>query len=137
MNQKNVVSNFIIFFDGICGLCNYFVDFVLRMDRDHIFSFAPLQGKTAQQFLPSQNLEKSMCSIVLFMNGRLYEKSDACLYIFHALGGFWKFLNLFKIVPRFLRDIAYDFVARYRYQWFGKRNICRIPTPQEKKFFLD
>lgn len=132
----------IVFFDGVCGLCNRFVDFVLSIDKKHIFSFAPLQGKTAESLLPSQRREISSILLVIpakpgIHDVQIYEKSEACLRIFHALGGVWKFFLILKIVPRSLRDFIYDVIARHRYEWFGKRETCRLPTPEEKEFFLD
>ncbi len=126
----------IIFFDGVCGLCNGFVNFVLRIDKSHIFSFAPIQGKTAKHVLSQKNLE-DINTIVLYVNEQKYYKSDAFLRIFYLIGGLWKLLFIFKIVPTFLRDLGYHFVRKHRYQWFGKRDVCRTPTPQEREFFLD
>lgn len=134
--NKREAPDLIIFFDGVCGLCNYFIDFVLKHDKRHIFSFAPLQGKTARELLSSKTVE-SMGSIIFYLNGETYEKSEGCFRIFNTLGGIWRFFSVFKIVPRFLRDFIYDVIARHRYPWFGKRETCRLPAPEEKAFFLD
>jgi len=125
----------IVFFDGICGLCNRFVDVVLKIDKKHIFSFSPLQGKTAERLLSSKNRELS--SIILYVDGQIYEKSEACLRVFHLLGGLWRFFLILKIVPHPLRDFIYNFIAKHRYEWFGKKEACRLPSSEEKEFFLD
>lgn len=134
--NKREAPDLIIFFDGVCGLCNCFVDFVLKHDKRHIFSFAPLQGKTARELLPSKMLEE-MNSIIFYLHGEIYEKSEGSLQVFKALEGIWGFFYIFKIAPRFLRDFIYDVVAKHRYQWFRKRETCRLPAPEEKAFFLD
>ena len=126
----------IIFFDGVCNLCNAFVDFLIKRDKDHSFSFAPLQGETAQLKLP-HGQPASLSSVVLWNQGEVLEKSDAALMILQQLGGFWWFMRVFWVMPKILRDLGYDFVAANRYRFFGKRETCRLPTPAEKARFLN
>ena len=126
----------VIYFDGLCGLCNGFVDFVLRRDRRRRFRFAPLQGVTARaRFGDPGDVDPT--TIVLEEDGVVFERSTAALRIISALGGLWGLAAVLGWVPRFLRDAAYDWVARHRYGWFGKRETCRLPTPAERAVFLD
>jgi predicted DCC family thiol-disulfide oxidoreductase YuxK len=126
----------IIFFDGVCNLCNAFVDFLVRRDAEHLFDFAPLQGSNAKQLLPARFPEK-LSSVVLWSQGEVHEKSDAALMVLQQLGGLWGALRVFWVLPKGLRDWGYDLVARNRYALFGKRETCRLPTPEERARFLD
>lgn len=129
------MANPVVYFDGVCGLCNRFVDFGLRYDRQRRLRFAPIQGETAAQRLPS-DLATDPTTIVLEEDGNLRFRSDAILRILHLLGGGWRLLGTFRIIPRPLRDVIYDWIARNRYSWFGKRDTCRLPTPEEREAFL-
>lgn len=126
----------IIYFDGVCNLCNGFVDFVIQRDKEHQFFFAPLQGPSAQQNLNSQDL--SLDSVVLFDHGTTYKKSRAVLKILSLLGAGYKFISLIgSIFPEFILNMLYDFIARNRYKIFGQKTTCRRPTQEEQKLFLD
>lgn len=130
-------SHPIVFFDGVCGLCNTAVDWLLRHDSQQKILFTPLQGKTAEVALSSE-LRDSLDSVIVYIDGRLYQKSDAFLHLFPVLGGVWKILSFIASgLPRFLRDFIYDFIARNRYRWFGKRDVCRLPSKEERSRFLD
>jgi predicted DCC family thiol-disulfide oxidoreductase YuxK len=126
----------IIFFDGYCGLCNGFVDFVMERDKKKIFRFATLQGKTAARLLPKEDYE-NIDSVVLVMDDFTYKKSKAVLKVFSVLGGGWQALSVFDVLPLFLKNFGYDLVAKYRYALFGKREVCRMPTREERALFLD
>jgi len=126
----------IIFFDGVCGLCNAVVDRLLRLDRKQVFLFAPLQGETAQRLLPPLDEDWRQWSILLLDEKGLHDKSDAALGICRKLGGVWSVVALLRFVPRFLRDPVYRVIARSRYRWFGKKEVCRIPTVGERARFL-
>jgi predicted DCC family thiol-disulfide oxidoreductase YuxK len=125
----------IIFFDGVCNLCNGFVDFLVSRDKEQVFFFAPLQGETARLRLAA-DVPAKLNSVVLWNQGQILEKSDAALMILQQLGGIWWLSRLFWIVPAFLRDLIYDLVAVNRYRLFGRRETCRLPTPEEKARFL-
>ncbi|MCA9394853.1 MAG: DUF393 domain-containing protein [Candidatus Omnitrophica bacterium] len=127
----------LIFFDGVCGLCNRFVDWVIRRDRKGIFMFTPIQGETAAGLiapLPANTDEWSI--IYRDAEGKFTRASDAVLTILSDLGGGWRMLGWFKVMPRDFRDFFYQFVAKRRYQWFKKRAQCRLPTAEERAKFL-
>jgi predicted DCC family thiol-disulfide oxidoreductase YuxK len=126
----------IIFFDGYCGLCNGFVDFVLPRDKNKHFRFATLQGTTAARLLSKEDVE-SLDSVVVYMDRQKFRKSRAVLRVFSQMGGAWSLLSFFGILPTFFLDFFYDIVANNRYAWFGKRDVCRLPTPEERALFLD
>ncbi|HRD54671.1 MAG TPA: DCC1-like thiol-disulfide oxidoreductase family protein [Flavobacteriales bacterium] len=125
----------IIFFDGVCGLCNRFVDRLLRIDRDGLLRFAPLQGSTAQKLLPS-GMADALSSVVYLRNGQVLTRSDAALLTLIDLGGWRAMHRVWFVFPRALRDAVYEWIARNRYKWFGKREACRLPTPEEQERFL-
>jgi predicted DCC family thiol-disulfide oxidoreductase YuxK len=126
----------IIFFDGVCGLCNESVNRVLRWDRGAIFRFAPLQGETARQLLPRADTLQ-LSSIVLRVDGWLYRRSSAVVRILWRLGVWGKIWGtLLWLVPWPVRELGYLIVARNRYRWFGKKETCRLPTPEERARFL-
>ncbi len=127
-------SQKIIFFDGYCGLCDRFITEIFFRDHQHIFHFAPLQGPTASQYrLKDLNVD----SVVYLKDGKTYLKSQAVLEIMSDLGGFYSLFSALKIIPRFLRDFVYDFIAKNRYGWFGQTEVCRLPNESEKTYFLD
>ena len=125
----------IVFFDGVCGLCNRFVDRLLRVDPKGLLRFAPLQGSTAHERLPA-GMADAMESIVYLRDGVVLQRSDAALRILVDLGGWRVLYRALFIVPRFLRDAVYAWIARNRYRWFGKRDACRLPTPEERARFM-
>ncbi len=126
----------VIFFDGVCGLCNAFVDYVLNRDHQEIFYFAPLQGDFAGEIEALAPYRNSLTSVVLWKNGQVYTHSTAAMEVLISLGGVWKLLRVFYLVPRFLRDFAYKLIARNRYRLFGKSETCRLPTAEERSRFL-
>lgn len=125
----------IVFFDGVCGLCNRFVDRVLRMDRRGGLRFAPLQGTTAATLLPA-GTAAGMDTVVYLREGRVLQRSEAALRILMDLGGWRRMYGALFAVPRFLRDAVYEWVARNRYRWFGRREACRLPSAGERERFL-
>ncbi len=126
----------IIFFDGVCGLCNRFVDQILRHDKQAIFRFAPLQGSSAKELLPAPPSDPQAWSLIYLDEVGSHQQSDASLQIYRRLGGFFWVLSLARIIPRFIRNPVYRLIARNRYRWFGKREVCRIPSPAERDRFL-
>lgn len=126
----------IVFFDGVCGLCNSSVDFVMARDRRGIFRYAPLQGETAAARLNPRDVA-SLNSIVLVDDAGVHRHSTAIVRILGHLGGGWKFAAaLLWLIPRPLRNLGYRCVAANRYRLFGKKEACRMPTPEERERFL-
>ncbi|MDG3582332.1 MULTISPECIES: thiol-disulfide oxidoreductase DCC family protein [Galbibacter] len=130
----------IILFDGVCNLCNSTVNFVIERDKKDVFRFASLQSDIGKKLLSERNIDPSVTdSIVLIEpNVAYYVKSSAALEIAKEIGGFWSVLGVFNyILPESLRDALYNFIARNRYKWFGKKEGCPLPTPELKAKFLD
>lgn len=128
----------IILFDGICNLCNSTINFVIKRDRKNKFKFATLQSKTGQALLSEFKIDRSETdSIVLIDGKKSYVKSTAALHIAKGLSGAFPLLFGLLILPRFIRDRLYDYVAKNRYKWFGKKESCMVPTPELKAKFLD
>lgn len=127
----------LLLFDGVCTLCNSSVDFVIQRDSHRRFRFASLQSEVGQQVLREHGLSQTELDSVLYLqNGVLHTKSGAALRIAAQLNGFWPVFAVFLLIPPFLRDWVYAWVARNRYAWFGKRETCRVPTPEERSLFL-
>ena len=134
MNQDHPV----ILFDGVCNLCNSSVQFVIRRDKKGSFRFASLQGRSGQQYLQQYHLPvDDFNSFVLIENNKVYTRSTAAQRVARQLGGGWKLLYGFIVIPRFIRDAMYNLVAKNRYRWFGKKEACMIPSPELKARFLD
>lgn len=128
----------IILFDGVCNFCDGAVNFVLRQDKNDSFRFAPLQSKAGKVLLQQYDLPtEDFASFILIDKGKLYRKSSAALRVMRRLPWFWKPVQLFWIIPPFIRNAVYDFIARNRYRWFGKKEACMVPTPQMRNRFLD
>ena len=125
----------VIFFDGVCGLCNGFIDFVMKIDKEQKFHFSPLQSEFAQKNLPSE-MTTDLKTVVYKNGDELSMKSDAVLKILNEVGGPWKLAMVGKILPRPVRDSAYEMVAENRYKLFGKKETCRLPTPEERERFV-
>jgi predicted DCC family thiol-disulfide oxidoreductase YuxK len=128
----------IIFFDGVCGLCNGVVDQLVRDDKKgETFLFAPLQGATAKKTLSREDTE-GLGSIVFMHRDQLYRKSTAALQILRLTHHPLRYLApLGLLLPVFIRDHIYDWIARNRYAWFGEKSSCRLPTLSERSRFLD
>lgn len=128
----------IVLFDGLCNLCNSSVDFIIRHERNTALKFASLQSECAKQMLTQHGIEivGDPDSIVVVAGGKLLQESDAALAIASYLSMPWRLVTIGKIVPRFVRDRIYKWIARNRYKWFGKKETCRIPTPEERSRFL-
>jgi len=128
----------ILFFDGVCNLCNRFVNFVLDADSDAYFLLGALQSDEARPYLEAFGVNpEALDSVVLIENGRLYTHSTAALRVCRRLDAPWPLLYAFIVVPRPLRDRVYDVIAANRYEWFGKRDECRLPTPEVRARFLE
>jgi predicted DCC family thiol-disulfide oxidoreductase YuxK len=128
----------LVLFDGTCNLCNGAVQFVLARDRHARFRFASLQSAAAKQALAAAGVTAALPdSIVVVHRGRVRVKSGAALAIARGLRFPWPLLSVFWLVPFPLRDLIYDWIARNRYRWFGKRDVCWVPTKELRARFLD
>jgi predicted DCC family thiol-disulfide oxidoreductase YuxK len=127
----------VVFFDGVCGLCNHSVNWLLARDPEHRLRFAPLQGQTAHALL-SAEVRDRLDTLVFLRNGNIYIRTAAVSRILMALGGRWSLVGgLLWIIPSPLRNLGYRLVASLRYRLFGKHDACRLPTPAERAVFLD
>jgi predicted DCC family thiol-disulfide oxidoreductase YuxK len=128
----------VILFDGVCNLCSAAVHFVIKRDKNAVFKFASLQSATASSLLAGFNLPSNeMRSIILIENNQLYSRSTAALRICRHLSAPWPLMYGFIIVPPFIRNFIYDFISKNRYRWFGKSDICMMPTPALQSRFLN
>ncbi|MFL9484764.1 thiol-disulfide oxidoreductase DCC family protein [Chitinophagaceae bacterium LWZ2-11] len=136
MNNIDDISHPIILFDGVCNLCNSSVQFVIKHDKKEVFQFSSLQSDFGQQILEQNGLSGiNLFSLILLDKGNIYTQSTAVLRIAKKLGGFWSLLYVFIIVPKFLRNGIYNWIARNRYKWFGKQEACWVPTEELKRRF--
>jgi len=127
----------IILFDGVCNLCNDSVTFIIKHDKKDTFKFTALQSAVGMIMVTEHNIDTSKTDSIILMDGdTFYTKSTAALMISKHLSGGYPLLYGFLIVPKFIRNLVYDFIARNRYKWFGKKENCMIPTPELKKKFL-
>jgi predicted DCC family thiol-disulfide oxidoreductase YuxK len=128
----------IVLFDGVCGLCNRSIDFLLRHDRHGALRFAPLQSQAGQALLRQHGLNPAEFSSVVVIDGsQVHRRSDAALHALSRLGAFWGAIAIVaRVLPRSGRDAIYDWVAKNRYRWFGRQSSCRIPAPDERQRFL-
>lgn len=133
------VNKKIIIFDGVCNLCNNTVQKVIKYDKKNIFLFTALQSEKGKEIINYLGIDLSKIdSIILYEPGISYNiKSTAALKIIQDFNGFRVFGRLFLMTPEYVRNIIYDFIAKRRYKWFGKREKCMIPTPELKAKFLN
>lgn len=129
--------NNIILFDGVCNFCNSSINFVIERDPNKKFKFAPLQSNAGEKIQKQFNIDSTkLDSVLLIKNGKVLSKSTAALYIAKELKGLWPLLFAFIIVPPFLRNAVYNYIAKNRYKWFGKQDSCMMPTPDVRSRFL-
>ncbi|MGK0253875.1 MAG: putative DCC family thiol-disulfide oxidoreductase YuxK [Mariniflexile sp.] len=129
----------LILFDGVCNLCNTSVQYVIKHDKKNSFMFTALQSEVGQQIIKDYNIDTSKTdSILLYTpeNG-VVSKSTAALKIAQNLGFPQNVMSIFFIIPPFIRNGVYDYIAKNRYKWYGKKESCMIPTPELKSKFLE
>ena len=129
----------IILFDGVCNLCNNFVNKIIENDKNDVFLFASLDSEIGKKITSHLHIDTSiMESIILYEPGVAYDfKSTAALRILKEFGGFWWLTQIGYVLPQTIRDAIYDIVAKNRYKWFGKKDSCMIPNPELKAKFLN
>lgn len=136
--QRLPTNKKIILFDGVCNLCDSAVQFIIKYDKKDVFRFVALQSELGQEILKHIGINsKNIDSIVLYEPGiAYYYKSSAALEIAKNLGGFFHFGTIFRIIPTGIRNQLYDYIAKNRYQWYGKTETCMIPSKELKNKFL-
>ncbi|AMQ57984.1 thiol-disulfide oxidoreductase DCC family protein [Algoriphagus sanaruensis] len=132
MNRKSI-----ILFDGVCSLCNASIDFVLKRDKHNRFLVGALQSEAGRKLKEAHQIpEEYFDSLILIENGQAFFKSTGALKIAKDLSGIWPILYPLIFLPKGLRDPIYDWIGKNRYRWFGKKETCRLPSPEEKEKFL-
>ncbi|WML44444.1 thiol-disulfide oxidoreductase DCC family protein [Neobacillus sp. PS3-40] len=137
MKRVDGIVERIILFDGICNLCNFSVQFIIKRDPLGYFKFAALQGEIGQKLLEKHEIHKDFSSFILIENEQAYSKSTAALKVCLKLRYPWKLLSVLRILPLSLRDFLYDIISKNRYKWFGKKESCILPSSNMRKRFLD
>ncbi|MBU2996371.1 DUF393 domain-containing protein [Cellulophaga baltica] len=129
----------IIVFDGVCNLCNSSINKVIERDKNNTYVFASLQGEAGEKLTNERGIDTDLVdSIILIDPGvAYYTKSTAALKVIKSFGGIYSLFGIFEYVPESIRDAIYDYVAKNRYKWYGKKEACMIPTPELKEKFLD
>lgn len=128
----------IILFDGICNMCTGSVQFIIKRDPKQTFTFASLQSDAAKELKLKHNISEDVDSVVLITEkGRVFDRSSAALRIAAKLKGGSKLFAIFLIVPPFIRNSVYQWIAKRRYDWFGKKQACMVPSPEQRERFLD
>ncbi len=127
----------LIIFDGVCNLCEYSVKFIIRKDRQARFKFVSAQSDRGKEFQHRHGVDTFKDgSVILLKNDRVYVKSDAAVEIAKDLDGLWRFLHVFKFIPKPVRDLIYSAISKNRYRWFGRKDQCLLPDKNIKDRFL-
>ena len=135
--RKIMQKHAVIFYDGICNLCTWWVQFIVKRDHKGYFKFGALQSAAGRKFLENQGLRPETTDTVILIEGyRFFTKSDATLRIVARLSGFWPILRVFFLIPRSIRNWCYDRFARNRYKWFGRANTCMLPSRENVRRFI-
>ncbi len=127
----------IVVFDGVCNLCSYAVQFIIKRDKHAVFTFTSMQSGYGKNLLSKYEINpEEVDTLVLVKSGQLYFKSDAAIEIAKGFEGVWKVLSLCQFIPRPIRDAVYSLIARNRYRMFGQKDACMLPTNEIKERFL-
>ena len=128
----------IIVFDGVCNLCNSAIQFVIKRDKKRQFRYTSLEGDLGKQLLAERSIDVTKIDSIILINPDVayYYKSSAALEISKGLKGAYPLMSIFFIIPLPIRDWVYDFIAKNRYKWFGKKQTCMIPTKEQQELFL-
>ena len=127
----------IVFYDGICGLCNWSVRTLIKIDRKKRLRYASLQSEFAEKSLKDKLLEINGETIIYLEDNEMMIKSAAIVRILNRIGGVYRMVNIFLVIPQPWRDAAYDWISRNRYRWFGRYETCPLPGPDEKDLFIE
>ena len=136
--MKNIPTDKpILLFDGVCNLCNHSIQFIIKRDPKSKIRFASLQSEVGQHFIKKYHLQSDeLKTIILIENDNFYRRSTAVLRVSRYMSGLWPMASVFLIIPPFIRNGVYNWIANNRYQWFGKQDSCWLPTPELKMRFL-
>lgn len=138
--ESNIIADKIVLFDGICHFCDASVQFIIQRDSKRLFKFAPLQSGPGEKLIQQFNIPPSIDSFILIdhqpNHQHVHYKSSAVLHVCKHLKGLWKLLYILIIIPKPLRDFCYEQFAKRRYKWFGSKESCMIPTPEQRERFL-
>jgi predicted DCC family thiol-disulfide oxidoreductase YuxK len=127
----------VILFDGVCNFCNGAVNFVIKRDKTAQIQFAPLQSEKGRLFARQFGFnEEELKTFIFIEDNKFYTKSTAALKVCRYLGALWPLCYGLMIIPKFIRNVVYDLVAKNRYKWFGRRDTCMMPTPEVKARFI-
>lgn len=139
MKDKIPKNKKIILFDGVCNFCNSWVLKIIKNDKNNVFLFASLQSETGKQITTHFLIDTTKIDSIILVESEtvFYIKSTAALKIGNHFSGWWRFLQIFWIVPTSIRNAVYNYIAKNRYKWFGKKENCMIPTPELKAKFID
>lgn len=129
--------NKLILFDGECNFCDHGVQFIIKRDPTGYYKFASLQSNIGMDLLKKYHIPEDMDSFLLIEDNKCYFKSSAALRICKSLTGIWKLFYILILVPKPLRNLLYDVLAKNRYKWFGKKDSCMIPSPEIRNRFID
>ncbi|MFN4234436.1 MAG: thiol-disulfide oxidoreductase DCC family protein [Bacteroidia bacterium] len=133
-----MTKNVILLFDGECNLCNGTVQFVIKRDKKAIIKFASLQSEIGKQLMQKFNIPTEYIdSIILVENNKVFYKSTAALRLSKKMDGLWPLIYVFIIIPAFIRNFVYDFIARNRIKWFGKADSCWVMTLELRERFIE
>lgn len=137
MNLDNHKNHPILLFDGVCNLCNGFVQFLIKRDSKGLFHYTALQSNAGQQLQKMHGINpENIDTVILIHQDKVYTHSDVALYIAKQLGSWWSIFSIFSIIPKSTRDQIYNWIARNRYRWFGKQESCMLPRAEWKNRFL-
>jgi predicted DCC family thiol-disulfide oxidoreductase YuxK len=130
-------GNSVLYFDGVCNLCNGLVRFFIKRDKSRRILFSSLQSKAGQKAIAESGFAgKAEDTVILYNNGKYYKRSAAILKALTLLGGFWRVSTAGFLIPGFIRDSLYDWIAANRYKWFGKKDECMLPRPEDVNRFI-
>jgi len=124
----------ILAFDGVCNLCNSFVHWLIKRDKKRVFRYATIQSSVGKEI--SEIKDTGLDSVVLINNGEVFTHSDVALEATKHIGGLWVVLYVLKIIPKSIRDLIYNWIAKNRYKWFGKKDECMVPSEDVKSLFI-
>ena len=128
----------IIFYDGVCNMCNSFVNTIISLDKKNQLFFSPLNGKIAKKLLKEHSEKiKNIDSVIFYSHSKISVKSKAVIDIINSLGSFYKIISILNIIPSLLLDCIYDLVAKNRYSWFGKKSSCPMPDKKIVSQFIE